>query len=130
MYLNENLKQKAGLIYNVVESIILAMSVGMMLWIANLVITHGNEITRLTTRDDVVYERLGRLESVGSPTLIAHEKSDDLRVDDIKLRIDKIEAAVIVLQATPGQLKAIEVSLGTLHESQLRIEGRLDKNQK
>ena len=118
------------MIYNVVESVILGMSVGMMLWMSNLVITHGNQISRLTTRDDVVYERIGRLETAGSPTLIAHEKSDDLRVDDMKLRIDKIEAAVIVLQATPGQLKAIEVSLTALHESQQRIESRLDKQVK
>jgi hypothetical protein len=125
--LNEALKEKAGLVYNVVESVILAMSVGLMVWLSNVVIGHGNDISRISTRQQTVYERVDRLETIGSPSLVAHERSDEQRVTDIKLRVDKLEAAVIVLQGTPGELKAIGVSLQTLHEGQKRIEERLDK---
>lgn len=128
--MNENLKQKAGLVYNVVESVILAMSVGLVVWLSQIVIIHGNLLERISTRQDSVILRVDRLEVVGSPALIAHEKSDDARVDDIRARVEKLEAAVMVLQATPGELKAIAVSLQTLHESQLRIEERLNKVQK
>jgi chromosome segregation ATPase len=125
--LNENLKAKAGLVYNVVESVILGMSVGLMVWLSNVVITHGQQLARQETRVESVDTRVNRLEIAGSPALVAHEKEDQARIDDIKLRVDKLEAAVIVLQATPGELKAISVSLETLHESQKRIEERLDK---
>lgn len=125
--MNENLKQKAGLVYNVVESVILAMSVGLMVWLANVVIIHGNMIERVSTKQEGVVNRVDRLESTGSPALQAHEKEDQSRVDDLKIRVDKLEAAVLILQATPGELKAIQVSLDTLHESQKRIEERLDK---
>ncbi len=106
------------------------MSVGLVVWLSQIVISHGNLLERISTRQDSVILRVDRLEVVGSPALIAHEKSDDSRVDDIRSRVEKLEAAVMVLQATPGELKAIEVSLRTLHESQLRIEERLDKIQK
>jgi hypothetical protein len=128
--LNENLRDKAGLIYNVVESVILAMSVGMMVWLASTVIVQGNLLQRVAVRQENALGRLDTLEVRGSPALMAHEKEDQSRVDDIKIRVDKLEAAVLILQATPGELKAISVSLGTLHESQRRIEERLDKVQK
>lgn len=128
--MNENLKQKAGLVYNVVESVILAMSVGLMVWVSHVVITHGEQLSRQETKQESFDVRVSRLELVGSPTLIAHEKEDQTRVDDLKVRVDKLEAAVLILQGMPGELKVIAVSLDTLHESQKRIEERLDKLQK
>lgn len=128
--MNENLKQKAGLVYNVVESVILGMSVGLMVWVTNTVITQGQHIERISVRQDSVVDRVTRLETVGSPSLIAHERADDTRVLDLTLRIEKVEAAIIVLQATPGELKAISVSLQNLREGQQRIEDRLNKTSK
>jgi hypothetical protein len=128
--LNENLKQKAGLIYNIVESVILGMSVGLMVWLANVVVAHGNQLARDEARQEGIDIRLSKLELTGSPALIAHEREDQQRVDDLKDRVAKMETAVLALQSTPGELKAISVSLETLHESQKRIEERLDKMQK
>jgi hypothetical protein len=125
--LNNELKQKAGLVYNIVESVILAMSVGLMVWLANVVIEHGQKLSSITTQASGVDVRVTRLEVAGSTSLQSHEKEDDQRVSDIKDRLARLESAVIVLQATPGELKAIGVTLSTMHESQKRIEERLDK---
>ena len=125
--MNDEIKQKAGLIYNVVEAVILGMAVMLNVWNANMVITHGKSIAQQETKSDSMDVRVNRVESSGSPAFLAHEKEDNQRVNDIRNRVEKLETAVLALQATPGELKAIGVSLETLHESQKRIEERLDK---
>lgn len=125
--MNENLKQKAGLIYNVVEAVILGMAVLLNVWNSNMVINHESQIAKEETKNAALDVRMTRVETGGSSSLVAHEKEDDQRVGDLKMRVEKLETAVLTLQATPGELKAIGVILQTLHEGQKRIEERLDK---
>lgn len=125
--MNDNLKQKAGLIYNVVEAVILGMAVLMNVWNSKMVINHESQIAKEETKNAALDVRMTRVETGGSSSLVAHEKEDDQRVSDLKMRVEKLETAVLTLQSTPGELKAIGVSLQTLHEGQKRIEERLDK---
>lgn len=126
MFVKEEVRAKAGLVYNVVESVILAMSVGLMVWMCNVVISQGQILASHTTMLIADDKRLSEIESAGSKNLISHVKSDDQRVADITARIDKLETAVLALQSTPGELKANSVRLDSLREGQARIEKLLD----
>jgi hypothetical protein len=125
--MTNQLRERAGMIYNIVESVILAMSVGLMLWVANIVIQHGNELARQISKQEAVEIRITRIETSGSASSQSHAKDDDTRISSIKDRLTTLEAAVVLLQSTPGELKAIGVKLETMHDSQQRIEERLDK---
>jgi hypothetical protein len=117
-------------VYNVVESVILAMSVGLMVWLSNVVIGHGNTLASQGTQIVVNTGRLDKLESVGSPKLTAHEAMDDRRIDGIDKRIEKLENAVIALQSAPGELKAIGARLDGLQSGQTRIERLFEEHLK
>jgi hypothetical protein len=124
--MNEQLRAKAGLVYNVVESVILAMSVGLMVWACNMIITHGNTLASQGTHIEINTDRLTRIETQGSSGLQSHEKDDNTRISNINNRLEKLELAVIALQATPGELKAISVEIKGLREGQTRIEKALE----
>ena len=126
--MNESTKAKAGLVYNVVESVILAMSVGLMVWLANTVITHGNTLASQGNQIGVNTMRIDRIETTGSPQLVAHESQDDARISAHNARIERLEAAVLILQATPGELKAMTVEMRGLREGQDRILKSLDEH--
>lgn len=78
------------------------------------------------TQIKVNTERIDRVENIGSPQLATHVKDDDTRIAAHQARIEKLEAAVLALQATPGELKAIGVELRNLSEGQHRIEKALE----
>ena len=124
--MSEQLRAKAGMVYNVVESVILAMSVGMMVWVCNVVITHGNVLAAHQAHIDTNSGRLTRIETSGSSGLQSHEAQDNQRIGDHNVRLEKLEAAVIILQATPGELKSIATEMRGLREGQLRIEKALE----
>jgi hypothetical protein len=130
MYVASDLKEKAGLVYNVVESVILAMSVGLMIWMCNVVITHGNVLATQGTKIEVNTDRLTRIETQGSSGLMSHVKDDDTRVQAIDRRLEKLESAVIALQTAPGELKAINARLDGIRDGQSRMEKMLDEHLK
>ena len=114
-------------IFNVVESVVLAMSVGLMLWIANIVVVHGQTLSSLGTMMNVNSSRIVTLEVTGSRPLTDHVGIDETRVSDLKTRIDKLEIAIITLREVPGELKTVNVYLSTLKEGQLRLEKAIDQ---
>jgi hypothetical protein len=130
MIMSETLRAKAGLVYNVVESVILTMSVGLMVWMANVVIAHGNTLAAQGTQIGINSDRLSRIETVGSSGLMSHVKEDDSRVSALDKRLEKLESAVIILQNTPGELKSITMEIRGLREGQLRIEKALEEHSK
>lgn len=128
--MSEQLRQKAGLVYNVVESVILAMSVGLMVWVSNIVIAHGNTLSSQATSISTNSRRLDTLETFGSRGLGEHERDDNTRIEELKRRMSSVESAVIALQATPGELKSIAVRLDSIREGQSRIEKAMDEHLK
>ena len=114
-------------LFGVIESVILAMSVGLMLWVSNLVVEHGKIISSHATMLQLDNSRLDAIESRGSPTLAAHVQEDNAEMGAIRARLDKMESAVVVLQTTPGELRAISVRLEGIKEAQTRIEKTLDE---
>ena len=128
--MNEQLRAKAGLVYNVVETVILAMSVGLMTWMCTIVIAHGNMLASYGTQIQVNSDRIGRIETSGSAGLMTHVKEDDARVGMMDRRIEKLEQAVIILQSAPAELKAIAIEIRNLREGQLRIENAIESHMK
>lgn len=119
--------EKPGMnLFNVVESVILAMSVGLMLWVANLVVEHGKILSSHETLLKVDDARISSLEDRGSPSLTAHVREDAADMTALRGRLDKVESAILALQATPGELKAISVRLEGIKETQARMEKTLD----
>jgi hypothetical protein len=124
--MNEQLREKAGLVYNIVESVILAMSVSLMVWLANVVITHGQVLAAHDTKIVFNTGRLDIIENRGSRSLETHVKEDDARIASHDARLTKLEAAVLLLQSTPGELKAIAIEIRGLRDSQDRIEKAIE----
>lgn len=86
-------------IFNVIEAIIVAMSVGLLCWLAakvvglaELVSMHGNQIV------------------------------------DIASRVNRLETAVLVAAQTPGKLEAVAVRLDHLMEGQRRFERLMEEH--
>ena len=123
--MKEEMRDKAGLVYNVVEAVILGMSVCLIVWTAKTVIDQGQTLSVHGNQIGVNTTRLDHLEAHGSSGLAAHEAMDEKRVEALQTRMDKLENAVISLQSTPGELKAITARLEALKEGQLRIEAVL-----
>src|SRR5512139_17049 len=119
MLVKEEVRAKAGLVYNVVESVILAMSVGLMVWLANLVIEQGRTLSAHSTMLSVNSGRLDTLEMRGSRPLETHVKDDDSRILDLKNRLEKVESAVLNLATVP-------VKIDNMSDTQKRIERMLE----
>jgi len=113
-------------IFNVIESVVLAMSVGLMLWVANLAVEHGKTLASHETSIRASDIRLSELENRGSRNLASHVTQDDQQALAVADRLGKLESAVVLLQTTPGELKAISVRLEGLREGQLRLEKALE----
>ena len=114
-------------IYNIVESVILCMSVLLICWTAKVVIAQGNVLASHEAHIETNTTRLDSLEDRGSRSLESHAKLDDNRDINSSERLAKVEAAVIVLQTLPIEVKAIMIKLEGLNEGQLRIEKQLEK---
>ena len=102
------------------------MSVGLMLWVANLVVEHGKALASHETSLRANESRLTDLENRGSRNLASHVMQDDVSMTAMSDRLGKLESAVVLLQTTPGELKAISVRLEGLREGQLRLEKALE----
>lgn len=124
---NSRVEKSSLNLFSVIESVILAMSVGLMLWVANLVVEHGKILSSHDTLLKVNDSRLDTLEGRGSPGLIAHIVEENSDMTAMRARLDKMEAAVVVLQTTPGELRAISVRLEGIKEAQTRMEKTLDE---
>jgi hypothetical protein len=61
--------------------------------------------------------------------LEAFTASENVQNADIKERLGKLESAVIVLQSTPGELKALGVQLDSLKDAIQRVERNTTKPQ-
>lgn len=125
--MSDGLKQRAGIVYQVTESVILAISVMLVAWTANKVITQGESISSLSSHMSMNQARIDILERNGSAGLQAHEKSDDERVGAIQKRQDRFDATLQQLQSTPGELKAIGARLDSFYDLLSRMERRLDE---
>lgn len=128
--MTDSAKEKAATIYTVVESVVLAMSVVLMTWLANVVVQHGNILAGQTTQINVNSSRLDKIELHGSALLTAHSGLDDNRDDTTRSRLEKIEIAILVLQSAPGELKAIGVRLDGFADGIRRIEKTLEEHTK
>lgn len=126
--MNEHIKENAGVIYNIVISVLLAVSVGLVCWTANKVIEHERELGKLDVRQQDVIAKVDIIETHGSRSLESHIKDDDTRVAEIKERVSKVEAAIISLQTATTELKAVNVRLDNLKEGQARIEQVLNRS--
>lgn len=126
--MSEPSKSRAGIIYNVVESVVLLFAVGLTTWTANTVITHGNILASHSAVMDVNTRRLEQFEVSGSRGLGEHEKEDNTRIEELKRRMATVEAAIVALQTTPGELKAISARLDSIREGQGRIEKALEEH--
>lgn len=105
----------------------ITVAIGFML---NTLVAHSNSLAVHTSQINTSNARLDRLETKGSSNLAAHESQDDQRISSINGRLDKLENAVIALQAAPGELKAINARLDGIKEGQMRIEKALDDHMK
>jgi hypothetical protein len=128
--LNENLRSKAGLIYNVVEAVVLAMSIMLVCWTAKTVIEQGKVQSTHTAQIATNTGRLDGLESHGSRGLEAHAGLDNQWHTDNERRLEKLEANMAVLQQSMGKLESMSVRLEGLVEGQSRIERQLEDKKK
>ena len=124
--MKEETRAKAGLVYNVVESVILAMTVGLNVWLASLVIVHGNVLAAHGTQIGINTEAIIRFGTAGTPSLASHESEDKAVAKAHEERIQKLEQAVISL----SELKGIAIEIRGLHEGQVRIEEALKEHLK
>ena len=118
--------EKSSQIYNVVESVILGMSVLLIAWTAQTVITQGRELSAHEAHITTNTGRLGMLEDRGSRSLETHVKADDEREIATLERVAKLESAMTIMQAISGDLKAVAVKLEVLTEGQRRLEAKLN----
>lgn len=126
--MSEQSKNRAGIIYNVVESVVLLFAVGLTTWTAHTVIAQGNTLASHGAILDANTRRLEQFEVSGSRGLGEHEKEDNARINELNRRVAATEAAVLVLQPTPGKLEVIAVEMKAIREGQARIEKSLEEH--
>ena len=119
---------RASKVYNVVESVILAMSVMLTAWTAQRVISYGESLAGHAAQIAINTGRLNSLEDRGSRGLESHSSKDDLRDQQLSERISKLETALTLLQSLPTEMRSINIQLEALGDGQKRMELRLDKN--
>lgn len=108
-------KTKAGVVREIVETVVLFGACGILAWVTNTVIEQGKFISAHATMLNVNAERILSLETRGSRSLESHEKMDDQRVTDLSKRMDKVEQMMTLLSPLPTKIEYIA-------ESQKRIE--------
>lgn len=90
MIMSDAVRQKAGIVYNVVETVILGMSVALVAWTANKVITLDHDMA-------AVEMRLRQLENYGSPALqasVADVREIKVNMAALKEGQQRIEKAI------------------------------------
>lgn len=128
--MNDSVKARMGIVYNVFEATILAIMVFISQWCIRTIIDHGNTLASMNTEITATDKRVDRIETRGSSGLESHIKEADSRAKSTDMRIDKLESAVLALQSAPGELKAISVRLDGLREGQARIEKMFEEHVK
>ena len=123
-------KSKSPNIFAIVESVVLAMSVGLLVWVANVVVTHGNMLSAQTTQINVNTSRIDRIETHGSAGLETLQQKVEVKNASTDSRLDKLESAVLVLQATPGELKSLNARMDNFLSGQVRIEKLMEEYNK
>jgi hypothetical protein len=126
--MSDNLKPRAGIVYQVTESVILAVSVGLVTWTSNTVISQGKAIATMNNQIITNTERLNVIEQRGSGSLREHEKEDDARIAELTRGAVRMDAVVTELRTTPGELKTINVRLDGLTKSLERIETQISQH--
>ena len=112
-----------------VIAVILAAAVGLNCWTANKSVQLGEIVAAHSTQIVLDATRIDNIEKYGSKTLEAFTASENVQNADIKERLGKLESAVIVLQSTPGELKALGVQLDSLKDAIQRVERNTTKPQ-
>ena len=123
--MNEATKSKAGLVYNVAMTVVTAMMVFGAQWMMTTMLDITKQQAAQGNQIHVNTERLGKIETTGSSGLQSHEMKDETRFTASTDRMEKLEAAGLILQQTPGELKSLAVEMRGLREGQLRIEESL-----
>lgn len=124
--MNEQGKGTLKIVGGVLQAVITAVIVIMLGIMVNTVILQGNLIAQHSTQFATTADRLLVLEQKGSRSMEVYAA----KAEDIAKRVERLEAAVLVLQTAPGELKAINVRLDMLQESQKRIEQGLKEHMK
>lgn len=117
-------------LFNSVIGALTAICLGLLAYDAKVLVEQGQTIAVLHNQVQSVSGRVDKLEGSGSPNLMSHVKDDDNRIGEIKVRLDKLEAAFMGIASLPGELKAISARLDMLDRGQIRIENSLDEHKK
>ena len=114
-------------LFNTVGPVLLALGVGFMfLWVASMVVEHGKILATHLGELKSHEARLAVIESGGNRGLASHLTEDAAHEVATGSRLDKLEQALLLLQQTPGELKAIGSRLDGLHDGQVRLEKMLE----
>lgn len=128
--MNDSVKARMGIIYNAIEAMILLACTGAVGFGAGQLIDQGKAIVSISTRVAINTTRLDRIEDKGSVGLQTHEREDNTRIVELRARLDKVEAAIIALQQTPGKLEAISEQIKSIQAGQVRIERMVEDHLK
>lgn len=115
------MRSKAGLIYNAVETIAVAMCLFFITTLFKEVSEIGKIQASHSTAIQINTERLMVIEAGGSPGLKAHVREDDSRFIDLKDRVVKLEAAILGMSSLPSKIDNIS-------EGQHRIEKMIEEH--
>jgi len=126
--LNEQTRAKAGLIYNVAMTVVTSLMVFGAQWMMTTMWDITKQQAAQGNQVHVNTERLNKIETSGSSGLLSHETKDEARFMASSDRMEKLEAAVLILQQTPGELKSLAAEMRGLREGQLRIEESLKEH--
>ena len=119
--MNDSARAKAGLVYNIDKSEVTAAMVYGLQWTASTLWELSKTQAAQGNQIKVNTDGITDLRATGSPGLRSHEAEDTARIAAHNARIEKLEAAVIILQQTPGELKGIAAEMRGLREGQMRI---------
>lgn len=114
----------------IIQTVVLSGLTVALCFMFNAVINHGNALAVHNSQIHATETRVTTLEDKGSRSLETHVREDDTRVVDLKARLDKVEAAVLLLQSMPGEIRAANVRLDAIRDGQTRIEKSLDEHMK
>lgn len=112
------------MIFNVAESVVVAVMVYMTTRIVNTQILHGEELASHRTEIRNIDSRVENIDMKGSRAV----ESLTVEVGTIKREMIEVRQAITILQTAPGELKAINVRLDGLVDGQKRIEKALDEH--
>ena len=122
--MNAETKEKAGLIFNITESVVVAIMVYMTTKIMANQIQHGEELAAHRTQLAISTGRIETIDTKGSRAV----ESMGSEISNINKQMIEMRTAIITLQTAPGELKAMNVRLENLVEGQKRIERQLEEH--